>query len=309
MRAERYLTEGIAYTAERGLDIFNRYLSAWQALALIHRGRWEDASQTCSYLLRNPAYPVITWITALVAVGRLRARRGDPGAETALDEALQLAGQTGSLQYLGLVSAARAEAAILAGDPEGALTATQAAYDLAVSKQHAWYTGELAFWRWKGGASPVVYDWMAKPFAYQLAGDWRQAAAAWEQMGCPYEQARALADGDGEAQIVALKLFERLGARPAAELTRQQLHAAGISKLPRLPRRATLDNPFSLTERQVDILGLLIDGLSNTQIASRLHISPKTVDHHVSAILARLDVHSREAAADLARGHPYFASK
>jgi DNA-binding CsgD family transcriptional regulator len=189
------------------------------------------------------------------------------------------------------------------------LAATQAAYDLAVSKQHAWYTGELAFWRWKAGVPPVVYDWMAKPFADQLAGDWRQAAATWEQMGCPYEQARALADGDGEAQIMALKLFERLGARPAAEQTRQQLHAAGVSKLPRLPRRATLDNPFGLTDRQLDILGLLIDGLSNAQIASRLHISPKTVDHHVSAILARLDVHSRESAADLTRGHPYFASK
>jgi DNA-binding NarL/FixJ family response regulator len=118
-----------------------------------------------------------------------------------------------------------------------------------------------------------------------------------------------LADGDGKAQIMALNLYERLGARPAAEHTRQQLRAAGVSKLPRLPRRATLDNPFGLTKRQVDILGLLIDGLSNAQIASRLHISPKTVDHHVSAILARLDVHSRESAADLARGHPYFASR
>jgi DNA-binding CsgD family transcriptional regulator len=309
IRAERYLTEGIAYTAERGLDIFNRYLLAWQALALIHRGRWEEASQTCSYLLHNPTYPVITRITALVAVGRLRGRRGDPGVQTALNEALELATQTGSLQYLGLVSAARAEAAILAGDPEGALTATQVAFDLAVSKRHAWYTGELAFWRWKAGGQPVVYDWMAKPFAAQLAGDWRQAAAIWEQMGCPYEQARALADGDGKAQIMALNLYERLGARPAAEHTRQQLRAAGVSKLPRLPRRATLDNPFGLTKRQVDILGLLIDGLSNAQIASRLHISPKTVDHHVSAILARLDVHSRESAADLARGHPYFASR
>lgn len=150
---------------------------------------------------------------------------------------------------------------------------------------------------------------MAKPFAMQIAGDWRQAAAEWEQMGCPYEQARALADNDSEAQITALKIFERLGAHPAAEETRQKLHASGASKVPHQPRHSTRQNPFGLTDRQVDILALLIQGLSNIQIASRLHISPKTADHHVSAILSRLDVHSCDAAARLARQHPHFNNK
>lgn len=305
-KAERYLAEGIAYTAERGLDIFCRYMLAWQALTRIHQGRWMEAIELSNNLLQNPTFPAISQITALAATGRLRTRQGDPGSEAVLDEALEMATQTGSLQYLGLVSAARAEAAWLAGNPDGVMAEARAVYDLAVNKQHPWFAGELAFWCWKAGVEVTIYNWMAKPFILQIASEWRQAAAEWEQMGCPYEQARALADGDSEAQITALNIFERLGAHPAAEETRQKLQAAGASKVPHQPRHSTRQNPFSLTDRQVDILALLIEGMSNTQIASRLHISPKTADHHISAILSRLDVHSREAAAQLARQHPYF---
>jgi DNA-binding CsgD family transcriptional regulator len=76
--------------------------------------------------------------------------------------------------------------------------------------------------------------------------------------------------------------------------------------VPRLPRSSTLQNPFGLTDRQLETLALLIEGLSNAQIAARLHISTKTSGHHVSAILAKLEVNSREAAAELARKHPHF---
>jgi len=88
------------------------------------------------------------------------------------------------------------------------------------------------------------------------------------------------------------------------EAVRHKLRAAGIQTIPRGPRTTTRENPFGLTNRQVEILELLTQNLTNAEIATRLHISPKTVDHHVSAVLARLDVHSREEAAELARRHP-----
>jgi DNA-binding NarL/FixJ family response regulator len=150
---------------------------------------------------------------------------------------------------------------------------------------------------------------MARPFALQIRGDWRAAAAEWERLGCPYEQARALAGGDAGAQVAALGIFERLSAWTAADELRQTLRAAGTLHLPRKPRTATRQNPFGLTGRQVEILALLVEGLSNAEIAARLLISFKTVDHHVSAILNLLDVHTREAAAGLARQHPYFIKK
>jgi DNA-binding NarL/FixJ family response regulator len=147
-------------------------------------------------------------------------------------------------------------------------------------------------------------EWTAKPFALHIAGDWRAAAQEWQQLDCPYEQARALADGDITAQTTALEIFDRLGARPAADDLREKMRATGVFNIPRGPRPATRENPFGLTARQVDVLRLLAEGLSNGEIAARLHLSPKTVDHHVSAVLAKLDVHSREAAAELVRQRP-----
>jgi DNA-binding CsgD family transcriptional regulator len=154
-------------------------------------------------------------------------------------------------------------------------------------------------WRWRCGDG-FPPDWIARPFALQIAGNWRAAAEEWKRLDCPYEQARALADGDPPAQTAALAIIERLGAQPAVDEVRQRLRAAGVRNL---PRSTTRENPFGLTARQMDILALLADGLTNGEIAAKLHLSPKTVDHHVSAVLAKLDVHSREEAAQAARQH------
>jgi DNA-binding CsgD family transcriptional regulator len=208
-----------------------------------------------------------------------------------------------------LVYAARAEAAWLAGDRQRALEEARAVYNLALSKKHPWFAGELAFWHWKTGEVVEIQPWMARPFALQIAGDWRAAAAEWERLACPYEQARALADGDMQAQIAALHIFEQLGAQPDADLLRDQLRAAGAARISRQPHPSTRQNPFSITNRQLEILNLLIAGRSNAEIAARLHISPKTVDHHVSAILGKLGVHSREQAAAQAQKHPHFLKK
>jgi DNA-binding CsgD family transcriptional regulator len=240
-------------------------------------------------------------LTVRVALGRLHARRGDHGASTALDEALELATRADNIQRLGPVRAARAEAAWLAGDRERTAHEARAVYDLAVSKQHPWVTGELAFWRWRAGDTVAPPDWIATPFVLHLAGDWRGAAMAWKRLGCAYEQARALADGDRAAQIAALTIFDRLGAQPAAAAVRRRMQVAGLPNIPRGPRPTTRDNPCNLTTRQMDILTLLTADLTNAEIAARLYISPKTVDHHVSAVLAKLHVHTRQAAAAWAR--------
>src|SRR5262249_44576336 len=136
--------------------------------------------------------------------------------------------------------------------------------------------------------------------ALQIAGDWRGAADAWKEIGCPYEQALALLNGDEAALREALATFERLGAAPAAEIARRKLRRAGARGLSRGPRPKTQANPYGLTARQLEILLLLAEGLHNAEIAERLSTTPKTVEHHITAILAKLNARSRVEAASIA---------
>jgi DNA-binding CsgD family transcriptional regulator len=198
------------------------------------------------------------------------------------------------------VRAARAEAAWLAGDGARAVTEARAAWDLAVRHRHAWHTGELAFWRRRAGDRVRLPAWTARPFALQIGGDWRRAAAAWERLGCPYEAARARAEGDLAARLAAVEALDRLGARPDLERLRQRLRAEGVRHVPRGPRPRTRGHPFGLTAREAEILTLLAQRLTNSRIGARLSISPKTVDHHVSAILGKLGVASRAEAGRVA---------
>jgi len=171
---------------------------------------------------------------------------------------------------------------------------------LAQRLKSRWAIGELAYWLWKAGALSIPPEDSAEPFALQIRGEWRQAADRWERLGCPYEQAMALAEGDDPAQRSALDIFAGLGAGPVADLVRRGLRARGVRAIPRGPRAATRSNPAGLTARELEVLTLLAEGLANARIASRLFLSPKTVDHHISAVLTKLNVHSRAEAVSAA---------
>jgi DNA-binding CsgD family transcriptional regulator len=295
--AEVYLKEAVAYATERDLEHSLHYSSAWLALVYLYQGRWPEAAETASDVLRVPTLAVVSRIMALVALGRVRARRGDPGTWAAFDEALELASGTATLQRIAPVRAARAEAAWLGGDSDKTRSEAMAAWDLAVRHRHSWHLSEFGFWRSRAGDHVAVPPWAARPFALQVRGQWAQAADEWETRGCPYERAQALAQGDDDARRGALGVFDRLGARPAAEALRQLMRDEGASRVPRGPTTATRSNNWGLTRREAEILALLPEGLTNAAIARRLHISSKTVDHHVSAILSKLGATSRAQAA------------
>jgi DNA-binding CsgD family transcriptional regulator len=207
------------------------------------------------------------------------------------------------LSRLSLVRAARAEAAWLAGDPERVRVEAQSLFELTVRHGHNRLSSELAFWLWRIGelASPPPNT--LEPFALQMSGNWEEAAACWRALGCPYEAAWALADsGDESALRDALAEFTRLGAAPATAMMSQRLRELGARGIPRGPRPATCANPAHLTRRQAEILELVAEGRCTAEIAARLYLSPRTVAHHISAILAKLGVHSRaEAVQEAAR--------
>jgi DNA-binding CsgD family transcriptional regulator len=241
-------------------------------------------------------------VDALVVLGLLQARRGHPEAAATLQEASERAFASGELQWTGQVAAARAEHAWLHGQDDRVAEEAARVFELAVRTAHPWFAGELAFWLRLAGTPVPAPAVVAEPYRLLLGGDWRAAAAAWQELGCPYERALALACGDqDEALLEALTLLDGLGARQTAQRLRRQLRRHGTLGVPRGPNRATAANPAGLTGRQVEVLGLLAEGLTDAEIAARLSLSAKTVGHHVSALLAKLGVGSRRQAVTAAR--------
>ena len=296
-RAREALDEGLATCREHDLDSNALYLRALSALTDVFTGDWRAATAAADDILQRRDVEALTRVMALLAVGRLRARHGDPGAREALDEALALAEPTHSLQRLGPVRTARAEAAWLSGDRQGARSEAEAAFALALERQHDWLAGELGYWLRRSGAEVDLPAWVAEPFRLEAEGSFQAAAAAWRALGCPYEEARALAQVGSEGALrQALAVFERLGAHPAAAGAARRLRDLGARAVPRGPRAATRAHPAGLTRRQSQVLALLATGMSNRAIAADLHISPKTAAHHVSAILAKLGVRRRGEA-------------
>ncbi|HEX3270356.1 MAG TPA: AAA family ATPase [Ktedonobacterales bacterium] len=294
--AEHYLQKGIAYCAERDLDPWGHFLRWAQARVRLDQGDWVAAAEEAAAVLSVPWMAVTNRISALLVLGKVQARRGDPSAEALLDEARELALATGEIHRIEQVAAARAEWRWLHGDLSGCVAEVSVTFRQPFHIVRPWYQSEVVIWLWRGGDLTTAPEGALPPYALQIAGDWRAAANAWERLDSPWEQALALLDGDEAAQRAALAIFERLGATPAMEIARRKLRQAGARGLSRGPYRVARANPQGLTNRQLEVLPLLAEGRSNAEIAGRLSTSPRTVEHHVSAVLTKLNAHSRAEA-------------
>lgn len=292
--AQAYIDRGIAYCRERDLDAWAFFMSVYRCELSLMRGRWDRAAAQAEEILRADGVSSVNRIPALVTLGRIRARRGEPGALEVLDEARRLALPMDMFRKNGQVAAARAEAAWLRGDAGAVVAEVREAWNTDV--HFSWIPGELAYWLWRNGALDAMPRCCAEPYALQIDGRWREAADAWERHGHPYERARALAEGDTEAQREALAVFVDLGARPDAERLRRRLRSAGVQGLPRGQRTSTKGNPHRLTAREVEVLRLLCAGMKNADIARSLCRSVRTVDHHLAAVFAKLGVATRTEA-------------
>jgi DNA-binding CsgD family transcriptional regulator/tetratricopeptide (TPR) repeat protein len=305
--SERYYAQGMAYCEERQLGVFSACLSGGRAATLLVLGRWDEAADICAETLERQRMSPVNRMNPLMVLGAIRGRREQDGAWELLDEALALAEGTGEPQWIAPVREARAELRWLSG--QGALAAQEAraGYDLSFGRAGPWTAGALATWlarlgeppgRPSGASGPSASYAFSEPHALELAGDWPAAAAAWDRLGRPYDAALAWLGSADEAGLrQAVVALDGLGARATAAAARRRMRELGIRAIPRGPRPATRIAPAGLTAREQEVLALLAEGLADREISRRLFISERTVHHHVSAVLAKIGVPSRTAAA------------
>ena len=302
LEAAHYHREGLAYCEERDLDAWWLYMLAGRARVRFEQSDWPGASEDVEAVLCHPRTTPVTRLPALEVLAHLRTRRGDSDADAPLEEARKLAGPQPDLQRIGRRAAVRAEAAWLAADLPAVIREAESAYTSAQQRRDPRMKGELAAWLWRAGALEQPPTDIAEPYAQEISGDWSGAARAWQALGCPYEYASLLGwHGDESQQREALALLAGLGAAPAVRALRQQMHAKGVRNIPRGAYKATRANAHGLTQREAEVLALMSQGLRNADIASRLFLSTKTVEHHVAAILRKLNVPSRVHVAAMVR--------
>lgn len=291
--AEEYLARGMRLTERAEFIGFATYQRMEQGRLALARGHWDDALAA----VEPPPAPPHAHCVALTVAGTVRLRRGDAGADEMLDEAHRLADNLDELQRRAPVAAARAEAALLRGDALAARTILRPAFDEADRLVATALRAELAYLMRRAGDDVEVRADDPHPFAVQARGEWRRAADLWRELGAPYHEAAALAESPDETVVLqALAILDRLGAAPLARRLRADLRDRGVRSIPRGPSRPTRRNPEGLTERQVDVLRLVAEGLTNAEIAVRLVVSVRTVDSHVAAVLAKLGAPSRQDA-------------
>ncbi len=296
-KAEQYLTEALEYALDNELEDLRAFALTFRAGSHIWRGEWDRAEDDAREALAiwTDQHNMTLHCEQIIVHSMLR--RGSPQVAESLERLLTKAKQAAPGDWWDsacVLSEAYWLDDSLPFDRE---------WVIGVYFQHAyesWFHGMLGGWLLKKGLIEDVSSQFAEPYRLQAQGDWEGAASFWNDLGAPYEEAVALHDGPVEAKLRALSILDDLGAVPLATRIRKELREAGVKGVPAGPQRSTRDHIAGLTPRQAEVLGLIAEGLSDHEIADRLFIASRTAEHHVSAILSRLNASTRDDAVALA---------
>ena len=285
------IEKGTLYCEERDLDTCGSYILSWKARLNFETGSWDEANQIANNLLANGNLSPIVRITALTVQGRIRMRKTDDDVLSILMEAKTQAFDTMELHRMIPGLSALLEYEWLTGKSCLDDADLKLAIDLVNQTGQIAYCHEFYLWLWIARERDAVHDYSDRKCPPDALN-----AVHWDKLGCVYENAIALFLGDENDQQNALKILLSLGATRVYEKVKSEMRSSGIKRFPRADRQRSKMNRTLLTNREMDILHLLKTGLQNKEIAARLFISPKTVDHHISSVLFKLDANSRTRA-------------
>lgn len=278
---ERVFLDGMAFCEEHDAATFANCLLAARAEALESIGRWDEALGMARQQIAHAVLSPINRLHFQLSISRITARQGAADAAELLNHTVSLAQSTGEPQWVVPTLLTRAEWHWFAGRRDAAAADVRLAADSAVGSR---LVDLAAAWEARLEARPIERA--------------VEVAAKCDAVGAPYDAALALLDStEPDHWLDALTRFDALGAVPAASFIRRRLREAGVRAVPNGVRATTREHPAGLTSREQEVLAHLCARRSNEEIAAELFISVKTAGHHVSAVLSKLGVHTRQEAA------------
>jgi DNA-binding CsgD family transcriptional regulator len=298
--ADRVVGEALPLFADFETAIPRQYLLVLHSRTLLDRGRYADALALLNEV-RGNWHGGLVIAAAIEALAHARCGEGEPREQ--LDAALAGLDRVPPGWRHLFLHAALAEVAWLEGDLGRGREHARAGLAAPFAPQLARPAGDATIWAARcGDAETANTDGvlLPEPVRLELAGDWRAAVSAWNALDAPYEAALAALPADDRAARTALATLRRLGSSAAARAFAREREARGQTSL-RGPRSSTLANAAGLTRREQEVLTVLAGGATNPEIAAALHLSDRTVAHHVSAILSKLGAPTRTAAVSAAR--------
>jgi DNA-binding CsgD family transcriptional regulator/tetratricopeptide (TPR) repeat protein len=294
--AERFFEEGLRYCEERDLDAWASYMLSWKASLKLETGHWKEAYNIAEALLKNEAQSPMVKITALVVVATVKMRRGEENGIPPLMDAKTMAAENMESQRILPVLSALLEYEWITGSIIIEDNILNAAKGSIAGSETIYGSAEFVFWLKKARKEKLTLKNRRDGYDIDGTTSALKNAAFWKKAGNPYEEALALFESSDDNKRRAIEIVQQLGATAVYERMKFEMRKSGIKKIPRGIRKTTQSNPEFLTDRDLEVLRLLHEGLHNKEIAARLFISAKTVDHHISAILYKLEVNSRTKA-------------
>ena len=300
IEADEYIGRCIAEATRHGYENHVYRSRVQQALVLLLRGSVAEAELLLESLVSDDADPGAIISTTYAVYGRLLTRRGDARAATMIADAWDTANTSREPQKIALAAISRMEHLWLEQQEEELREFAWDMLEFAEDITHVWLRAEALRHLARLGEDVKPFEACPPGYAHGIVGEWQEAAAAWQEVGQPYEQALELVSSpDRSAAFEGLRMLDGLGAARTADVVRLRLREQGLQGVPRGPRSSRAENG-GLTNRQLDVVRLIAEGLTNLEIADALYVSRRTVDNHVSAILTRLGVASRSDAVTAA---------
>lgn len=300
VNAKKILETAKQFLEERDIDLGTKYLLAYETRLALETGNWDKANSIASNFINNDDLPPIGKIGVLIVAATIKMRSGEAGAVPLLLEAMDKASNTGEPQRIAPTMTALLEFEWITGQRIIENPVLDGVINMIEQKGNIYENSAFAFWLFKARKQKIALKEFYEGYRTENKSMALKASVLWKQLGCPYEQALTLFEGSDDDKKEALRIIQKLGADAIFEKMKFEMRASGIKSIPRGIRKSTKSNPANLTDREVGVLQLLKDGLQNKEIAAQLFISPKTVDHHISSILFKLDVNSRTKAVQQA---------